>query len=191
MSSEVRAEVQMGATLVPASTTHRLCAPRAVSLIYLDARYYSLATARKLASRLRRAQYTPALCDNILEDIYRLPRMTVSNWILQAESAFSAGELLVEVAARQGLSPSRLTHVVTEVLGAPPRTWRTWNRLLTAVASLQGGATVTDVSHETGFSDSAHLSRQCKAMLGISPGSLLRSDIRRTSGSPSASSRVL
>jgi AraC-like DNA-binding protein len=180
-----------GATLIPASITHRLCAPQAVNLVYLDARYFSLAVAQRLAARLRHAQTTPYLLDNVLEDIGRLQRSTVSDWILQTEAAFSAGEPLVEVASRCGLSPSRLTHVVTEALGAPLRTWRTWNRLLTAVASLHGGATVTDVSHQTGFSDSAHLSRQCKAMLGIAPGSLLHSDIRRTSSSVSAAAVVI
>ncbi|WP_067810826.1 helix-turn-helix transcriptional regulator [Actinomadura kijaniata] len=76
---------------------------------------------------------------------------------------------LTEAAAAVGLSATRLRHLFTEQLGLPYTAWRRWVRLQRAMAAVQRGATLTRAAHEAGFTDSAHLTRVCRAMFGITP----------------------
>lgn len=84
------------------------------------------------------------------------------------------GASVADAAARVDLSISRLTHLVTDVLGAPPRTWGAWFKLRSAMGhTLQTGASLTEAAHYAGFSDSAHLTRTCKQLLGVRPAMML------------------
>jgi AraC-like DNA-binding protein len=66
-------------------------------------------------------------------------------------------------------SYSRLTHLTTNTLGAPPRPWSTWFKLQRAIQHAAAGHTLTDAAHEAGFADSAHLTRTCKRFAGVRP----------------------
>jgi AraC-like DNA-binding protein len=76
---------------------------------------------------------------------------------------------LGEAAAAVGLSATRLGHLFTEQLGLPYTAWRRWTRLQHAMTAVQRGASLTQAAHEAGFTDSAHLTRVCRAMFGITP----------------------
>ncbi|GAA4056260.1 AraC family transcriptional regulator [Actinomadura miaoliensis] len=76
---------------------------------------------------------------------------------------------LTEAATAVGLSATRLGHLFTEQLGLPYTAWRRWVRLQHAMAAVQEGATLTHAAHAAGFTDSAHLTRVCRAMFGITP----------------------
>jgi AraC-like DNA-binding protein len=164
---------------VPAGKRHQvLGAQRRVALVYLDARRFRWSDAARLAERWRRLSAGCAV-DALLEDIDTLAAWAADARALAAIEAMAQGETLVEVSRRLGLSASRVTHLVTEQLGAPPRTWRTWLRLRSAVELLAEGENITGVAHAAGFADSAHFSRTCSASLGIAPSALRKLHIDR------------
>jgi AraC-like DNA-binding protein len=73
-----------------------------------------------------------------------------------------------------GLSVSRLAHLFTAQMGVAPRQYRVWSRVLAATGRAIAGDTLTDAAHATGFSDSAHFSREFRAACGLAPSSALR-----------------
>ena len=88
------------------------------------------------------------------------------------ESLAEAEDLSLPTLARiAALSPSRFMHAFTESVGVPLRPYLLWLRLQRAAAELTGGASVTDAAHRAGFSDSAHLTRTFRRMLGATPSS--------------------
>ena len=98
------------------------------------------------------------------------PRIaTVVAWAAQRiEGPVALGEAAREV----GLSPGRLRHLFVEQTGLPFRTYLLWLRLNLAVARMVAGASLTEVAHDAGFSDSAHFSRTFKRMFGMQPAAL-------------------
>jgi len=89
---------------------------------------------------------------------------------LIAEGAVGTGEL----AARVGISPSRLTHLFTTEVGLPVRRYVLWQRLLAAVIAVAAGRDLTTAAHAAGFADSAHLTRTCRENFGLPPSALRR-----------------
>jgi AraC-like DNA-binding protein len=82
--------------------------------------------------------------------------------------------LLSDLADRVGLSTSRLGHLFAEQVGVPYPVWRRWLRLQQALVTVQRGASLTTAAHASGFADSAHLTRSCRAMFGITPTEAVR-----------------
>ncbi|HET7231990.1 MAG TPA: AraC family transcriptional regulator [Longimicrobium sp.] len=72
------------------------------------------------------------------------------------------------------LSPSRFAHLFSEQVGLPFRRYLLWRRLTRAMLAVGRGSTLSAAAHNTGFSDSAHLTRTCYQMLGQPPSTLLR-----------------
>ena len=79
-----------------------------------------------------------------------------------------------DVAARAGVSPSRLTHLFTEQVGIPLRRYVLWLRLRIAINSVRAGDDLTGAAHAAGFADSAHLTRTCRDVFGLPPSALSR-----------------
>ncbi len=79
-----------------------------------------------------------------------------------------------ELAARVGISASRLTHLFTEQVGIPLRRYVLWLRLRIAITRVQAGDDLTGAAHGAGFADSAHLSRTTREMFGLAPSVLSR-----------------
>ncbi|MEH6474909.1 MAG: AraC family transcriptional regulator [Sneathiella sp.] len=82
-------------------------------------------------------------------------------------SAKSAAEIA-------NLSESRFLHLFTEQVGLPFRRYLKWKRLLDAVNAVSEGCNLTESAHLSGFSDSAHLSRVFREMIGFSPSKILQ-----------------
>ncbi|WTW99259.1 AraC family transcriptional regulator [Streptomycetaceae bacterium NBC_01309] len=98
----------------------------------------------------------------------RHPALTAALALLPA--AVADGPVrLGEVAARTGVSASRLGHLFAEQLGWSFPAAVRWARLHAAIAAARGGANATEAAHAAGFADSAHLTRVFKAMFGITP----------------------
>src|SRR5262249_33439682 len=76
------------------------------------------------------------------------------------------------VAGMGCLSPSRFMHAFTESVGVPVRPYILWLRLQRAACDLTEGASATSAAHRAGFSDSAHLTRTFRRMLGATPSEL-------------------
>jgi AraC-like DNA-binding protein len=78
-----------------------------------------------------------------------------------------------------GLSRSRFMHVFTQSVGVPLRPYVLWLRLQRACGELMRGTSVAEAAHCAGFSDSAHMTRTFRRMLGTTPSELAR---RRQAG---------
>lgn len=81
---------------------------------------------------------------------------------------------LETLASGVGLSASRLGHLFRDELGLSFPSWRRWIRLRLAFDHIRAGGTLTSAAHAAGFADSAHLTRTCRAMFGITPTETLR-----------------
>lgn len=165
------------ALAIPAGTPHRvleLADPHA-AVAYLDARRHRWCDVQRLARTWR--GFVPG-CDDLREafaDTLATPRYAIDPRVLRALDAMDGEGLDVAAAAsRIGLSSSRLTHLVTEALGSPPRVWGAWFKLQRAIArTVLFGDSLTDAAHHAGFADSAHLTRTCKRLMGVRPARML------------------
>lgn len=79
-----------------------------------------------------------------------------------------------EIAAGVELSESRFSHLFTENVRIPVRRYLLWLRLRDAMHLFAKGDSLTEVAHEAGFSDSAHLTRTFRSLLGIAPSALTK-----------------
>lgn len=85
-----------------------------------------------------------------------------------------AGKLTLAEAARAAhLSPGRLRHVFVDETGTTFRAYVVWQRLLRATTIVMKGGSWTEAAHDTGFADSAHLSRSFRRMFGVSPAMIV------------------
>jgi AraC-like DNA-binding protein len=80
---------------------------------------------------------------------------------------------LPELAAQVGLSPQRLRALARQQLGMPLTRWRLWTRLRRAAEALQKGESLAEAATEAGFADQAHLTRQMREMMGLTPAAVL------------------
>ncbi len=91
-----------------------------------------------------------------------------------ALNALADGDIsLPSVAAEVGLSPQRLRALARQQLGMPLARWRVWTRLRRAAQALQRGQSLADSATAAGFADQAHLTRQMREMMGLTPAALL------------------
>jgi len=162
---------------IPANVPHRLLSledPFA-GVAYLDTRRYGWRDVQRLARTWE--GFVPGQDDvrEALGDAIETPEYRVDGRLLRALDLMQSDDLAVpELAGRVGLSSSRLTHLMTDTLGIPPRTWRTWFRLQGAIRhAVFSGANLTQAAHAAGFSDSAHLTRTCKRLMGVRPAKML------------------
>lgn len=65
------------------------------------------------------------------------------------------------------LSQSRFVTLFKKNVGVPFRRYLMWQRLLEAVRQVTSGISLTEAAYESGFADSAHLSRTFKQMFGM------------------------
>lgn len=72
------------------------------------------------------------------------------------------------------LSPSRFAHIFKRVVGVPVRRYVLWMKMRRALDLAMAGDSLTTAALSAGFSDSAHLSRTVRAMMGIAPEYLFR-----------------
>lgn len=91
---------------------------------------------------------------------------------VQAMIAFVRANLadtlsLSHAAASACLSPSRARHLFAAETGLPFKAYVLWQRLERAVEHYAAGHSLTEAAHESGFADSAHLSRTFRKTFGI------------------------
>lgn len=89
---------------------------------------------------------------------------------------------LGELAAAVAISPSRLSHLFTQHVGLPYAAWRRWTRLQLASRTVRAGGTLTEAAHAAGFTDSAHLTKTCRDLFGITPTEALAAGGWRSRG---------
>jgi len=107
----------------------------------------------------------------------RLPRL-LSRRIREARDyieAHCAEDVPLERLARMaGLSVFHFSRVFREETGLPPHAWQNQARIARAKALLFGGVPAARVAAETGFADQAHLSRNFKLLVGVTPRQFLK-----------------
>lgn len=81
---------------------------------------------------------------------------------------------IAELASAVALSPSRLEHLFAAEVGIPISRYLLSLRLRRALEGMVAGHSLTRVAHEAGFSDSAHLSRTFRRMIGVAPSYVMR-----------------
>ena len=87
-------------------------------------------------------------------------------------------DITVEDIARSvELSESRFSHIFTDNVRISVRRYLLWLRLRDAMTLLSQGKSLTETAHEAGFSDSAHLTRTFRGMLGIAPSALTKESL--------------
>lgn len=101
-----------------------------------------------------------------------IPDYRVRRMIAWAAQQVDGPVSLADAVAVGGLSASRLRHLFVEQTGLPFKTYLLWLRLTRAVEVVAAGASITQAAHDSGFADSAHLSRTFRRMFGIAPAAL-------------------
>lgn len=81
------------------------------------------------------------------------------------------------MAARVGLSASRLEHLFTAQVGCPIRSFRIWNRFRAAAETFREVGNITTAAHAAGFYDSAHFARAFRQSFGLPPSAVLSPDL--------------
>jgi AraC-like DNA-binding protein len=71
------------------------------------------------------------------------------------------------------LSVPRLVQVFKKQTGVPIRRYRLWHRLFVTAVRMGEGDSLTEAALVAGFTDSAHFSHTFKAMLGMTPSTIL------------------
>ncbi|WP_437632687.1 helix-turn-helix domain-containing protein [Sorangium sp. So ce854] len=88
------------------------------------------------------------------------------------------------LAAAEGLSRSRLSHLFHDAFGHPLRDYVTFLRVMAAVRALEAGAAPARAALAGGFHDQAHLARAVAATLGRTPGAIARSHFVQEPAAP-------
>lgn len=165
------------ALTLPGAVPHCIVelAGRHAGVAYLDARAYSFADVQRLAFSWR--GFVPGQDDlrELVGDAQRLPRRRLDPRVERGLEALELSQTDVPTAARVArLSESRFTHVVSDTLGVPPRTWRSWFRLCDALTyAACSGAGLSASAHHASFADAAHFTRTSRKFTGVSPGSVM------------------
>ena len=81
-----------------------------------------------------------------------------------------------EISKFVGLSESRFLHLFKDQVGVPFRKFILWQKLKNAILLVANAkdANLTEIAHEAGFSDSAHLSKVIKSSFGLSPSEIIK-----------------
>ncbi|WP_339648236.1 helix-turn-helix transcriptional regulator [Halopseudomonas pelagia] len=76
---------------------------------------------------------------------------------------------VAELAAEVGLSADRLSHLFSDKLGIPIKSYILWAKMRRAVDLIARGEPLSAVAYDVGFSDSAHLTRTIRHFFGLTP----------------------
>lgn len=122
-----------------------------------------IALAHRVVSRLSGCEAAPTGADPRVTRAIEFVRRRLDSPVSLAAAA--------EVAH---LSPGRFRHLFVAQTGIPFRAYLLWARVETAVGAGMRGLSWTEAAQQCGFADSAHLTRTCRRMFGISPSMLVR-----------------
>lgn len=85
---------------------------------------------------------------------------------------------LAELASLVGVSAYHVSRVMRRTVGMPPHVYLSHVRVRRAQALLANGASLSMVTHATGFFDQSHFTRTFKRIVGIPPGQYAREAMR-------------
>jgi AraC-like DNA-binding protein len=82
----------------------------------------------------------------------------------------------IALARELDLSPSRLSHLFSSNMGLPFRAYLLWAKVHRTATLLAQGISLTEVTHQAGFADQAHMRRVFHELFGAPPSHFLRND---------------
>jgi len=159
-------------------------------LVYSDRRAHPVpqATLARFVPLLRRyldrgcsEDEATELCGNLVNEL--IPSATarvsldfrVAGALEYLQSGTEGQPTAAQISSEVALSPGRLAHLFSAQMGLPIRRYVLSLRLRRAVQRMAREDSLTDVAHEVGFADSAHLSRTFRRMVGLAPSALIKS----------------
>ncbi|MBL8151863.1 MAG: helix-turn-helix transcriptional regulator [Blastocatellia bacterium] len=112
-----------------------------------------------------------ALCKDLKKNLLSLDSR-VETAIERIRSRPSEIVSVEGLASEVGLSVSRFSHLFREQTGLSVQRYRLWMKLRRGLELLSSNYSLTEVAHESGFSDSSHFTRTFRQMFGIAPSEL-------------------
>lgn len=113
--------------------------------------------------------FNSILCHHNLANTYD-PRIDKVLNYLNSENSTETN--LSYLASMVSLSKSRLSHLFSQQIGMPYKSYQRYLRFKRIIPLIAKGDDLTEAAYEVGFSDAAHLSRECKKLFGIQPKQL-------------------
>ena len=86
-------------------------------------------------------------------------------------------ESLDQLADRVGVSSDRMSKLFLDVVGLPMRSYHLWRKTHRVAILFSQGLSLTEIAHEAGFTDSAHMCHMFQEVFGGPPSHFLRSDL--------------
>ena len=165
-----------GAALVVAPLApHRILAAADLLIFYIEPHCVFADSLRELHGH--GVTIAPEFCGLREEDIGQAGLRASSDLdprLVEALNILGSNSIPIPaVAATVGLSPQRLRALARSQLGMPLTRWRVWSRLRRAAEALQLGHSLADAALAAGFADQAHLTRQMREMIGLTPTAVL------------------
>lgn len=109
------------------------------------------------------------------EEDYQIFDQRIKNAIEIIKDYISEESLsLAYVSDKVNLSEDRFRHLFSEQIGLPFGRYVLWCRLQKAIVLVSNKLNFTEAAYESGFADSAHLSRVFMEMFGIAPSRVLK-----------------
>lgn len=84
---------------------------------------------------------------------------------------------LDELAGKVGVSPDRMSRIFLEAVGLPMRSYQLWRKTHRVAILFSQGLSLTEIAHEAGFTDSAHMCHMFQEVFGGPPSHFLQSDL--------------
>lgn len=157
--------------VVPPMRPHRILAAPSVRVFFVEPH-------SSFADRLRghgtEIAGAPELRDLSTADIGVSPSSELDARLVRALTTVTGRDVpMPELAAMVGLSPQRLRALARQQIGMPLTRWRVWARLRRAAEALRDGQSLAEAASTAGFADQAHLTRQMREMMGLTPAAVL------------------
>ena len=130
---------------------------------------------QRFRSMLLHADVSPMLIERAVEDLAS-KAATAPSWLCALGSSGSGGAAMsVEQLARHaGVSIRQLERLSRRYFGVGPKKLFRVLRLRRCLRRKIGGASWADAALEAGYADQAHLSRDARSILGMSPTAVMR-----------------
>ena len=110
-----------------------------------------------------------ALVQTAIEQLPKPPPCDPRAAILHELMRKHPGCTLEDMASALNVSYTTASHLFSRAMGVSLRSYQLWVKAVRAAARMAVGARLTDIAHEVGFVDSAHLSRTWRRTYGFAP----------------------
>jgi len=129
---------------------------------------------RRLAERVTDAGHRPAALAEALRAEFVRSGYEPDRVAREVAARLGRGDPVEDVAWAVGLSPRQLRRRSLAAFGYGPKTLGRVLRLGRAVALVRDGVALAEVAAAAGYADQAHLTRDVRALAGVTPGNLPR-----------------